>query len=101
MGRKSTVSFQYIEEEIFTKFSLWDPRHQRPSNPNLVAYLSAFPFRQPQSNKHRLSDEEFRAIHGEEEFNSLLQQRIEQKKRWGYRLLAEEEQFLEKHPELV
>lgn len=58
-------------------------------------------FRPQRTNSVGLSDDEFLATHGEDEFEKLLLQRIEQKKRWGYRLLPVELRFLEKHPKLA
>ncbi|KJZ68197.1 hypothetical protein HIM_12415 [Hirsutella minnesotensis 3608] len=81
----------------------WDGNrlNQRPLSPSIIAYLKNIPFRPSRTSDMGLSDDEFLAAHGEEEFGKLLFQRIEQKKRWGYRLLPVELGFLEKHPELA
>jgi hypothetical protein len=68
--------------------------------PHLSAHLKqSYPFHQSEK-RVLLTDDEFKAKHGEEEYKHLALSRIQQRMRWGHQLPRTDIEFLEKYPEL-
>ncbi|KAM4058126.1 hypothetical protein HRG_014505 [Hirsutella rhossiliensis] len=87
-------------QDVKVQVYRWDGNQlqTRPVSPAVLAYLRNIPFRSRQPAGVGLSDEEYLARRGKEAFDNVMRQRIEQKRRWGWKLLPSETKYLADNP---